>query len=246
MPVVGNHDCGPDGPLLYRRMFRTPSDGLGQNWYSLRFQNADLIILDLYPERGSNDENINIIEDDYLEKRLAKSKKQWKFIFMHHPVYSTGGHGGDNLPLVLKRWLPVFEKHSVNAVMSGHVHMYEVSKPILKHKMIPEVKEIKIDDKNSSYAKVEDGVIYYNTAGVNGATPARRERQNFTLDRPFGIGDENYKDKKSSEKLPLVNIVSVSEKQYIMRTYFFMDYKSPATGILHKRGEIKHSYIISK
>src|SRR5687768_8219267 len=65
---------------------------------------------------------------DWLEKELAASGSDWKIAFFHHPIYSSGGrHGSD---IVLREQLePLFVKHNVNVVFTGHEHFYERIKP---------------------------------------------------------------------------------------------------------------------
>jgi predicted phosphodiesterase len=65
---------------------------------------------------------------DWLEKELASSGSGWKIAYFHHPIYSSGGrHGSD---LVLRGQLePIFVKHGVNVVFTGHEHFYERIKP---------------------------------------------------------------------------------------------------------------------
>jgi Calcineurin-like phosphoesterase len=64
----------------------------------------------------------------WLEDELAKDTSEWKITFHHHPPYSSGGkHGSDTaLRKVLE---PIFIKHGVNAVFTGHDHFYERIKP---------------------------------------------------------------------------------------------------------------------
>ena len=65
---------------------------------------------------------------DWLEDELAKSKSEWKICFFHHPPYSSGkAHGPDEqLRQVVE---PIFVKHGVNVVFTGHEHFYERLKP---------------------------------------------------------------------------------------------------------------------
>ncbi len=65
---------------------------------------------------------------DWLEKELAASGSDWKIAFFHHPLYSSGGrHGSD---VVLREQLePIFIKHGINVVFTGHEHFYERVKP---------------------------------------------------------------------------------------------------------------------
>ncbi len=65
---------------------------------------------------------------DWLNSELGKDTSQWKIAFMHHPPYSSGSkHGSDKkLREVVE---PIFLKHGVNVVLTGHDHFYERVKP---------------------------------------------------------------------------------------------------------------------
>ena len=65
---------------------------------------------------------------DWLEKELAASGSDWKIAFFHHPIYSSGGAHGSNLPL-REQLEPLFLKYGVDAVFAGHEHFYERIKP---------------------------------------------------------------------------------------------------------------------
>ncbi len=64
----------------------------------------------------------------WLEKEFTASGSDWKVVFFHHPLYSSGGtHGSD---FQLRAQLePMFLKHGVDVVFSGHEHFYERIKP---------------------------------------------------------------------------------------------------------------------
>jgi hypothetical protein len=73
----------------------------------------------------------NYMEKDqvaWLEKELAGSDSAWKIAFFHHPLYSSGEkHGSD---VTLREQLePLFLKHGVDLVLTGHEHFYERLKP---------------------------------------------------------------------------------------------------------------------
>jgi 3',5'-cyclic AMP phosphodiesterase CpdA len=64
----------------------------------------------------------------WLERELADAEEEWKIVFFHHPIYSSGARHGSNL--VLRAALePLFVKYGVTAVLSGHDHFYERMKP---------------------------------------------------------------------------------------------------------------------
>lgn len=64
----------------------------------------------------------------WLEKELAASNDDWKIVFFHQPLYSSGNTHGPDLQLreVLE---PLFVKHNVSVVLSGHDHFFERIKP---------------------------------------------------------------------------------------------------------------------
>lgn len=76
------------------------------------------------------------VNSNYLDKRqikwltdeFAKDDAEWKIAFMHHPPYSSGAkHGSsDGVREVLE---PLFVKHGVDVVFTGHEHFYERIKP---------------------------------------------------------------------------------------------------------------------
>ena len=64
----------------------------------------------------------------WLEDTLSSAREEWKIVFFHHPLYSSGlTHGSDErLRAVLE---PLFLKYGVSLVLNGHDHFYERSKP---------------------------------------------------------------------------------------------------------------------
>jgi len=64
----------------------------------------------------------------WLEKELTASGSDWKICFFHHPLYSSGMHGDESLPL-RAQLEPLFLKHGVDVVFAGHEHFYERIKP---------------------------------------------------------------------------------------------------------------------
>lgn len=64
----------------------------------------------------------------WLDKELAASGSDWKIAFFHHPLYSSGETHG-SAELQRRQLEPVFLKHGVNVVFTGHEHFYERVKP---------------------------------------------------------------------------------------------------------------------
>jgi hypothetical protein len=78
----------------------------------------------------------NIAEDStqlaWAEAQLAgvdRRRYQHVAAFFHHPVFSSGPHGG---PVVERptaalraRWMPLFRRHGVSLLYTGHEHLFE-------------------------------------------------------------------------------------------------------------------------
>ncbi len=64
----------------------------------------------------------------WAEKELKASTNDWKIVYFHHPLYSSGDRHGSDLRLreVLE---PLFVKYDVSVVLNGHDHFYERIKP---------------------------------------------------------------------------------------------------------------------
>jgi hypothetical protein len=112
--ALGNHD---DPTQRYYKQFNMN----GERFYSFRPKpGARLFALD------SN--YMDKTQLDWLDKELAASGSDWKIAFFHHPIYSSGGRHGSDLPL-RKQLEPLFLKYGVDAVFAGHEHFYERIKP---------------------------------------------------------------------------------------------------------------------
>jgi len=64
----------------------------------------------------------------WLERELDNANEAWKIPYFHHPLYSSGDRHGSHVELreVLE---PLFLKHGVTVVFTGHDHVYERIKP---------------------------------------------------------------------------------------------------------------------
>jgi len=63
----------------------------------------------------------------WLEKELESSGSDWKIAYFHHPLYTTARRGPEvELRAVLE---PIFLKHGVDVVFTGHEHIYERFRP---------------------------------------------------------------------------------------------------------------------
>jgi len=113
--ALGNHD----DPAVQRNY--KPFNMNGERYYSFKpKEGVRFFALDS-----------NYVDDKqlgWLDKELAASGSEWKIMFFHHPLYSSGEtHGSAELQRGLLE--PVFMKYGVNVVLTGHEHFYERIKP---------------------------------------------------------------------------------------------------------------------
>ncbi len=130
IPVVatpGNHEYlsarNPDGSKgrrvshHWRPQFTLPTNGpagLEETAYYLDYQNVRIISL------NSNERHQE--QAAWLEQVLSKNDKTWTVITFHHPIFSMA-RGRDN-PELRQLWKPIFDRHRVDLVLTGHDHTY--------------------------------------------------------------------------------------------------------------------------
>jgi hypothetical protein len=113
--ALGNHD---DAAL--QRNYK-PFNMNGERFYSFKPQNGVRFF-------ALDSNYVDKAQLDWLDKQLAMSGSEWKIMFFHHPLYSSGEtHGSAELQRGLLE--PVFLKYGVNVVLTGHEHFYERIKP---------------------------------------------------------------------------------------------------------------------
>jgi acid phosphatase len=64
----------------------------------------------------------------WLEQELSRSDAPWKVVFGHHPVYTSGLYGVNQV--FIKNLTPLFQKYRVQLYINGHDHDYERTHPI--------------------------------------------------------------------------------------------------------------------
>lgn len=132
MQSTGNHELGGDPKLRNWQIYTAfPDDSGNAVYYSFDYGPVHFVCLDT--DSGLYDDQLA-----WLEKDLAATPKPRKVAYFHRPVFSSGTVHGSNQEL-RDLLAPVFSKHHVNLVLSGHDHLYERSKPIdvLKSKSGP-------------------------------------------------------------------------------------------------------------
>ncbi len=126
-PVPGNHEyvTGDIGPFLER--FYLPTNGpaeLAERVYSFDRGSAHFTALD-----SNMDYRPGSAQYRWLESDLSSTQQTWKFVMLHHPMYSSGYHGWT--PDAHSYLIPLFERYGVDVVFAGHDHHYERTVPVV-------------------------------------------------------------------------------------------------------------------
>jgi predicted phosphodiesterase len=130
IPTIGNHE--KNDPHYYR-YFSMPEP---KYYYRFTYGNADFFAIDSNGLRNLGPEGEQY---QWLDKELTASQATWKIVFHHHPAYSSDdddfgyswyGKNGDGEPRVQRHLVALYEKHKVDIVFNGHIHVYERTWPL--------------------------------------------------------------------------------------------------------------------
>lgn len=128
-PCIGNHE---QNHAHYYKYFALPAP---EYYYSFRYGNAEFFSIDTNSLR-----DLSPAGEQYkwLDRALAASDARWKVCYHHHPAYSSDSDdygntwkgptkGGDTR---VQQLLTLYEKHRVDIVFNGHIHLYERTWPV--------------------------------------------------------------------------------------------------------------------
>jgi 3',5'-cyclic AMP phosphodiesterase CpdA len=154
-PVLGNHEKNARNYFDYMAL---PDP---EYCYQFSYGDADFFMID-------SNRNVDPDSEQYrwLDQALGESRAIWKFVCHHHPPYSSDENDYGDLwktnqstrgDLRVRQLVPLYEKHHVDIVWTGHIHSYERTWPI-----------------RENAAVTEGGTIYVVTGGGGGTleTPA--------------------------------------------------------------------------
>ncbi len=138
MPLTGNHEYytplwGERSlPTMFTARFKLPAngpEGLRGQAYSFDYGGVHFVVLDSQAREGARFmPDMLERQKAWLEKDLAATDKRWKVAFIHKPPYnSKTARGNDD---VKAAFVPIFERHRVDIVFSGHEHVYARTYPL--------------------------------------------------------------------------------------------------------------------
>ena len=122
-PVLGNHE---QNAKHYYNYVSLPKP---EYYYAFNYGNARFFMIDTNQKVHSGS-----VQYNWLEKELANSDAEWKFVCHHHPPYSSDENDYGNLwktnqgkhgDLRARELVPLYEKYGVDVVWNGHIHSYE-------------------------------------------------------------------------------------------------------------------------
>jgi hypothetical protein len=122
-PVSGNHEYETEEAAPFREAFVLPENGGPggiERWYAYDWGDVHFVALDT--------EQVNPVQAGWLAADLSANQRPVVIVTMHRPPFSSGDHGDDSN--VQRHFVPLFAKHKVALVLSGHEHHYERFKPL--------------------------------------------------------------------------------------------------------------------
>lgn len=122
--IPGNHDVGLSGDSVDLSVWK---DKVGDDRFAAVVGNSRIIGINTDYSKYSPDSEEERLQEEWLDAQLsAKSKCEYTFVFAHHPFFLVTADEPEayfNLrPDLRERYICIFEKNNVDAVLSGHKH----------------------------------------------------------------------------------------------------------------------------
>jgi hypothetical protein len=125
-PVLPTYPTPIMGPAEAVTAFRTAAGARYPRManYSFDYGDAHVLCLDSNRYIDPNDGPLQ----DWIAQDLSATDARWKFVVFHHPPFNVGD---EHYKVQHMRVLsPLFERHRVDIVMSGHEHTYQRPRPL--------------------------------------------------------------------------------------------------------------------
>lgn len=137
VPVVGNHETYTPNrtfsmPQLFASQLPVPHNGpaeLRGQVYSLEYGDVHLAVLDsqIGEERAFVPYSL-FLQQEWLKKDLAHSRKPWNLVLTHRPFY--GNRKAKDSEVLRNAFVPILQEAKVDIVLTAHEHVYARSVPL--------------------------------------------------------------------------------------------------------------------
>lgn len=132
LPGIWAHGNHEDLDELYFAQLALP-DHAGatgiEEWFATTYGPVRFVVLN---DTVSSSAMITGVERTFLDstlKAVDRSRTPFVVALHHQPPYTTSsGHGSSTS--LRTAWVPLYDQYHVNAVLNGHVHSYESTKPL--------------------------------------------------------------------------------------------------------------------
>jgi hypothetical protein len=116
-PSPGNHDYYTAGAVPYFEYFGAAAGPGGLGYYSFRAGEWTAFSLNSNVPMSSSSSQVV-----WLQSALQQSQTPCAVAYWHHPLFSSGPHGG--LPETRGLWRSLYDA-GVDVILNGHDHLYE-------------------------------------------------------------------------------------------------------------------------
>ncbi|HEX8392391.1 MAG TPA: metallophosphoesterase [Longimicrobium sp.] len=117
-PTIGNHEWRTRRGEPYFRYFGERAGPAGKGWYSYELDGWHVIVLNSNLPIVDGSEQMEWLREDLKDNEDTRCT----LAYFHHPVFSSGDHGGTEK---LRELWEVLQDGGVDVVLSGHDHNYE-------------------------------------------------------------------------------------------------------------------------
>jgi uncharacterized protein (TIGR03437 family) len=132
-PSPGNHEYVTPAAMPYVLLHANPTDGVPEpdrgRFYSFDWGDVHFVSLDTNtPFERALEGRGQMIR--WLDEDLRRTRRLWRVVYFHHPVRPTSNHENDPTSAQVRQHLePIFDRHDVQLIFSGHEHNYQQAAP---------------------------------------------------------------------------------------------------------------------
>ena len=210
----GNHDNG----VGYSEHFTytgndsasVASGGTYAGDYWIEYEGC--LIMSLNLNKNSVTTHSNYMRNAVAEYKALYGEPVWTIVTFHQSIYSAGVRAEDSGNLDKRdRLAPVFSELGVDAVLSGHDHVYTRAYMINGNTVIDNIGRYTnaMGDPYGSYRNPDDGDVFYLTANSSSGS---KYYELYAAQMPFAYVT-------SEENIPTVTKVDITENSMTYTTY---------------------------